>query len=89
VTETQAPAIPAEILQAAEAVHLSILGRGISASVDFIARALMDRDERAAKIAEGNAKSFDFQQALADCDDFVAGFNSARLSIAAAIRAGE
>jgi len=54
--------------------------------VDAIALALIAERERCAAIAESNAKTFDFQKALADCDDAGHGHNSARLQIAVDIR---
>lgn len=43
--------------------------------------ALLAERQRCAKIAEGDAAEFDFQQALADGDDLNVGANSARLGI--------
>lgn len=43
--------------------------------------------EICARIAEGDANSFDFQDAWAKCEDRDAGFAQARLSIAKEIRA--
>ncbi|MBB6488766.1 hypothetical protein [Rhizobium lusitanum] len=42
--------------------------------------------ERCAKIAEGDARDFDFQRALADGDDISHGMASAQLEIARRIR---
>ena len=44
--------------------------------------------ERCARIAEGSARRFDFQKALAEQDDLEYGRNGARLDIARAIREG-
>ncbi len=43
--------------------------------------------EEAAKVAEGKARDFNFQQALADYDDLAVGENGVRIEIADNIRA--
>jgi hypothetical protein len=43
--------------------------------------------EEAAKVAEGNAKEFNFQLALAEGDDMAVGAKSVQIAIAAVIRA--
>ena len=53
-----------------------------------IATAILAERERCAAIAEGNAKQFDFQKALGNCDDAGHGHFSARLQVAADIRKG-
>lgn len=55
-------------------------------SRDAIAKAILAERERCATIAEGDAKSFDFQAALADGDDMIVGAQTARIAIAHAIR---
>ena len=81
--------IPEDVMQAADAAwneltSLSALGREDETLV--IARAILAERERCAKIAEGDAKTFDFQAALADLRDMEVGLHSARLGIAQAIR---
>nr|WP_250808447.1 hypothetical protein [Neorhizobium tomejilense] len=53
-----------------------------------IEQAVRIERERCALIAEGNAKKFNFQNALGEGDDAQYGWNSARLDIAKEIRAG-
>lgn len=50
-------------------------------------RARREALEEAATLAEGSAKTFNFQEALANGDDIEVGAKSVQLSIASAIRA--
>lgn len=54
--------------------------------IEPIARAILAERERCARIAEGNAKSFNFQRALAECNDIEVGAKSVQLAIASKIR---
>ncbi|MBB3453926.1 hypothetical protein FHT86_002182 [Rhizobium sp. BK313] len=51
-----------------------------------ISKVILAERERCAVIAEGNAKSFDFQRAFAEGDDLPVGAKSVQLAIARKIR---
>lgn len=56
--------VPDDVLEKARVVHLAILGRGSSQSVEIIAAAIMAERQRCMKLAQGwevNAAGNDYQ----------------------------
>lgn len=78
--------IPDDVMRAAWKTLRETFFDTRSDTVTIIARAILAERERCARIAEGNAKSFNFQQALAEGDDMEVGAKSAQIAIAAEIR---
>lgn len=78
--------IPDDVMEAAIAAEKNMKFNGQTFVIAAIARAILAERERCARIAEGNAKSFNFQQALAEGDDMEVGAKSAQIAIAAKIR---
>lgn len=74
--------IPRDVLDAARNVTFTSYEDRVRA----ISRAIFAERERCARIAEGNAKSFNFQQAFAEGDDMEVGAKSVQIAIAAEIR---
>jgi len=89
---TEAQTTPDNFLEAAEDAAIAIGktdGSLVEATViisEAIFAAVIAERERCALIAEGDAKGFDFQNALAEGDDINVGVNTARLAIAKSIR---
>jgi len=81
--------IPEDIrIEASNALNATenMAGSLFSERVDIIAMAILLERETCAKIAEGNARGFNFQSALADGDDMEVGAKSVQLAISDAIR---
>lgn len=73
----------AEAIMAERERSRQLLSEADSREKEARAKAL----EEAAKVAEGKARDFNFQQALADYDDLAVGENGVRIEIADNIRA--
>lgn len=78
--------IPKDVAEQARQTWNKIMNNGYRDGSILISQAILAEREACAKIAEGNAKGFDFQRALADGDDMEVGAKSVQLAISDAIR---